>query len=231
MKTILFFTLSIFCLGYSNAQIHNFDTQGLIYGHPTDVITIGSSTVQIPGLVNGQGSQNISLLEVTGITGGFLRLGAASSSMFFSASDVIGHQINTPQGSPLNINTILRTDRDYVTINTSVIPTDLSEVYRLVVGGKILAEGVRVELEENWADYVFTPNYSLRPLYEVEQFINDNGHLPNVPSAARIKEEGLDLEEMMTKQMEKIEELTLYIIEQQKQIDELKTIIENKNDE
>ncbi|GGG27295.1 hypothetical protein GCM10011344_30110 [Dokdonia pacifica] len=224
MKSTLFFILSFLCIGFCNAQIHNFDTQGLIYGHPNNVVTIGNSTVQVPGFVSSQGSNNISLLEITGNTGGFLRLGSTNpySSMFFLASQNTGHKINTLPGTPLFINEILSTDRDYVTINTSVIPTDLSEVYRLVVGGKILTEGVRVELEANWADYVFAPNYTLKSLYEVEQFIKDNGHLPNVPSAATIKDEGLDMEEMMTKQMEKIEELTLYIIELKKEIDALK---------
>ncbi len=220
MKTHLLFIASLFFIGYCNAQlgqIHNFDNESIIYGHDSNKLTIGSNTIQTGGI-----SDDTSLLEVTSPTYSAIRLGATNAELFFIASDQFGHQILSPQGTPLRINNIIRTDRDYVTINTTFIPTEPD--YKLLVGGKIIAEGVRVELEENWADYVFTPDYSLKPLHEVEQFIKDNGHLPNIPSAATVEEEGLDLGDMVTKQMEKIEELTLYIIEQQKQIDSLKTI-------
>ena len=73
-----------------------------------------------------------------------------------------------------------------------------------------------------WADYVFANNYNLKPLNEVEAFIKKNGHLPNVPSATEVKENGLELGEMSKIQQEKIEELTLYLIEQKKEIETLK---------
>ena len=94
--------------------------------------------------------------------------------------------------------------------------------YKLFVKGGILTEQVRVSLEGTWADYVFLKDYKLRPLNEVETYIKENGHLPNVPSAQQVKEDGIELGEMAKIQQEKIEELTLYLIEQQKQIDELK---------
>lgn len=100
--------------------------------------------------------------------------------------------------------------------------------YQLFVKGGILTEEVRVST--TWADYVFNKDYTLKSLNEVEQFINDNGHLPNVPSAAQVEEEGIELGEMAKIQQEKIEELTLYIIEQNKvnekqtkEIEELKS--------
>lgn len=99
--------------------------------------------------------------------------------------------------------------------------------YKLFVTGGILTEEVRVSLKKdwNWADYVFNKNYQLKPLSEVEEFININGHLPNVPSAKEVKEKGLELGTMATIQQEKIEELTLYAIQQQKEIDELKALV------
>ena len=87
----------------------------------------------------------------------------------------------------------------------------------LTVKGSILAEQVRVRLQANWPDYVFTPAYRLAPLAEVEQYIRDNGHLPNVPSAAQVKKEGgVELGAMNAKLLEKVEELTLYLIEEKK---------------
>ncbi len=88
--------------------------------------------------------------------------------------------------------------------------------YNLFVKGGILTEEVRVNLQSAWADYVFDENYNLKPLEEVENFIKENGHLENVPSAKQVKEEGIELGEMVKIQQEKIEELTLYIIEQNK---------------
>ena len=73
-----------------------------------------------------------------------------------------------------------------------------------------------------WPDYVFGDTYRLMTLEETEQYIRDNGHLPDVPSAAEVEEEGLSLGEMNKVLMQKVEELTLHVIELQKQIDELK---------
>lgn len=94
--------------------------------------------------------------------------------------------------------------------------------YNLFVKGGILTEEVRVLLKSDWADYVFEKDYDLKSLDFVENFINDNGHLPNVPSASSIKESGLDVAEMLKIQQEKIEELTLYIIQLKKEIDSIK---------
>ncbi|MES2747559.1 MAG: hypothetical protein V4648_04225 [Bacteroidota bacterium] len=88
--------------------------------------------------------------------------------------------------------------------------------YKLFVKGGILTEEVRVNLATAWADYVFDEKYNLKALTEVEQFIAKNGHLPNVPSAKEVKENGIELGEMAKIQQEKIEELTLYVIEQNK---------------
>src|SRR5690606_37620746 len=106
------------------------------------------------------------------------------------------------------------------------------ENYNLFVYGGILTEEVRVILQEEWADYVFEEDYNLPTLQELEVFVKENKHLPNVPSAKEVKESGIELGEMAKIQQEKIEELTLYIIEQDKinkkqqvEIDELKKIV------
>ncbi|PHK26111.1 hypothetical protein VF13_42305 [Nostoc linckia z16] len=104
--------------------------------------------------------------------------------------------------------------------------------YRLFVKGGILTEEARIQLQSGWADYVFAKDYKLPSLTEVEQFIAINGHLPNVPSAAEVKADGIELGNMARIQQEKIEELTLYAIaqdkkidQQQKEIDELKAAV------
>jgi hypothetical protein len=98
--------------------------------------------------------------------------------------------------------------------------------YKLAVGGNIRSKEVVVET--GWADFVFAKEYKLPNLFEVEKFIKLNNHLPNIPSAAEIQTNGLKVGEVQTKMMQKIEELTLYIIEMKKEIEALKIIVDQK---
>ena len=102
------------------------------------------------------------------------------------------------------------------------IGSTFADGYKLSVDGKVICTEVRVNLLADWPDYVFKNEYKLMPVKQLETFIQDNGHLPNIPSSEKMNETGLEIGEMQRLMMEKIEELTLYIIEQQKQIDELK---------
>lgn len=88
--------------------------------------------------------------------------------------------------------------------------------YKLAVNGTIRSKEVRVE--SGWADFVFENDYKLPPLDEVESFIVKNKHLPGIPSAKNVAENGLAVGEMQAKMMQKIEELTLYLIEANKKI-------------
>ena len=97
----------------------------------------------------------------------------------------------------------------------------------MMVDGKIESTRVKVtQTPGNWPDYVFKPDYKLSPLSEVAAYIKANGHLPNVPSAQEVEENGQDLGQVQTKLLEKVEELMLYTIDQQKQIEALKKEIE-----
>ncbi len=93
--------------------------------------------------------------------------------------------------------------------------------YNLFVKNGILTEKIKVAVNGTgqWADYVFAKDYKLMPLAQVEQYIKTNNHLPNVPSAAEMVKEGNDLGKTDAKLLEKIEELTLYMIDLKKQND------------
>ncbi|HAS40138.1 MAG TPA: hypothetical protein DCS93_06640 [Microscillaceae bacterium] len=93
--------------------------------------------------------------------------------------------------------------------------------YGLYVADGIRTEAVQIDAETNWPDYVFARNYQLNPLSEVEAFIQKNSHLPNVPSAKEVNEKGINVVEMDATLLRKIEELTLYTIQQNKQIKSL----------
>lgn len=87
--------------------------------------------------------------------------------------------------------------------------------------GTIRATEVKVEATP-WPDFVFAPDYKLRPLHEVEQFIKQHNHLPDIPSNATVEADGIGLGEMNAKLLQKIEELTLYLIELKKENESLR---------
>lgn len=101
--------------------------------------------------------------------------------------------------------------------------------YKLYVEKGIMTEKVKVALKStsDWADYVFEEDYELMSLKDVEIFIRENKHLPGICSAETLVEEGIDLGAMQAKLLEKIEELTLYLIQKDKEIEELKTQVES----
>lgn len=97
---------------------------------------------------------------------------------------------------------------------------------KLQVRGLIRAQAVKVEMS-NWADFVFAKDYVLPTLQETEKHIKEKGHLAGIPSAAEVEKNGIELGDMNKKLLQKIEELTLYLIEQKKQIETLNTKVEN----
>ena len=90
--------------------------------------------------------------------------------------------------------------------------------YTLAVGGKAIAEAVTVQLQGTWADYVFKPGYHLPSLTDVKTYIDKNHHLPEIPSAQEVANNGINLGEMNKLLVKKVEELTLYLIEKDKEV-------------
>ncbi|MES2775797.1 MAG: hypothetical protein V4722_16605 [Bacteroidota bacterium] len=109
----------------------------------------------------------------------------------------------------------------YVTIGGKIGPT-LNGPYKLAVKGKVAATDFNVVAVGSWPDYVFADDYKLRSLEETEAFIKVNKHLPNIPAAAVVEKEGIALGDMQKRMMEKIEELTLYLIDAKKELNNFK---------
>jgi hypothetical protein len=101
------------------------------------------------------------------------------------------------------------------------IGTRATGTSKLAVEGTIAARRVKVTQAGTWPDYVFEPEYRLPSLLDLESYIKTNKHLPEVPSAKEVAAGGLDLGEMNKILLQKIEELTLHLIEQEKRIKEL----------
>jgi len=101
-----------------------------------------------------------------------------------------------------------------VAVNTDGVPAG----YNMAVNGSLIATSVTVKLKSAWPDYVFLKQYKLSPLATVKAYIARNNHLPGVPSATEIAGAGQDLGDMNRILLKKVEELTLYLIEKDKQI-------------
>ena len=127
-----------------------------------------------------------------------------------------GHKLVVKDGSALVEGNILTNNKIGVGVSAAEIPND----YHLAVNGKIISEEVKVQLfASGWPDYVFSKDYQLLSLQDLEHFINLKGHLPNIPSAQDVDKNGVLLGDMDAKLLEKIEELTLYTIQQEKKIE------------
>ena len=119
---------------------------------------------------------------------------------------------------------------DGIIVGSSSTTIPMGSTYKLAVSGGILTEKVRVATKGTpfWADFVFESTFKLKSLKEVEDFIKENKHLPDVPSTSDVTKNGIDLAETQAILLQKIEELTLYVIQQQKDINKLKKRIAKK---
>ena len=141
------------------------------------------------------------------------RLVVNGDASFIGATYFTGNIPASQSISALNMN---------ATGNLTVTGTaSIGNGFFCTVNGQLKTKEIVVTLE-GWSDYVFDSGYRLMPLGELERYVNANKHLPNIPSATEVEKNGVNVGEMNALLLEKIEELTLYIIDLQKQIDELK---------
>lgn len=118
-----------------------------------------------------------------------------------------------------NVSLVMPNTNSFVGIGTTSF-TDGSDIFLLSVDGNVRAR--RVKVYTSWADYVFEDDYCLPTLQEVEQHIEEKGHLIDIPSAEEVELKGIELGEMNKLLLQKIEELTLYVIQLNKEVEQLK---------
>lgn len=179
--------------------------------------------------------------------GAIIQYSPTTGNLYFSTSQTTGTQDAL---AFFNTNSVALDSNGYLGIGTSAPKARLHVASSMVVGssttvpatgyllsvnGKIMAEEVRVQLDADWPDYVFHKNYRLKTLPELEQYIAANKHLPGIPSAQEVASEGLLVGDMQKRVMEKVEELTLYILqlnkenqELRKELDDLKKLVQQK---
>ncbi|MEO1012570.1 MAG: discoidin domain-containing protein, partial [Bacteroidota bacterium] len=126
--------------------------------------------------------------------------------------EVYGSGIDSGGNSVWNEANTIASYSGKVQVGDRDIPSD----YKMAIDGKLITEEVKVQISGDWPDYVFAKGYDLPTLKEIQAHILEKGHLPNIPSAREVEANGLELGEMNKLLLEKIEELTLYILAQEK---------------
>lgn len=183
------------------------------------VVSIGSSSIQGQYGTPPTGS-TLEIVSPQG-SGSTLNFKAGADSAFLSFHSLYPSGFYLPGTRTFGffVNSITVPSLHFQTNgNVSIGRTGGPAAYKLAVAGKIIAEELKVQLQAQWPDYVFTEYYKLPTLEEVEQQIKEKGHLANMPSAEEVNREGFEVGELTRLQQEKIEELTLYIIELNKKL-------------
>ena len=213
--------------------------EGSVDVDTTNVVGLGAITPgklytnqACPILVGIKTSEPITTLDVRGTTHFSSNSGvgiAPSNSVQLyvqpTTSNKNGICLDMPNSVDYNYGYKVRVDNDKVK-GIAINRLDTGEdVFRVYVDGRIEGKSLRLSLSI-WSDYVFDEDYKLLPLNELNDYIKENNHLPNVPTEQAVLEKGLDIGGINTILLEKIEELTLYIIQLNDEILELKN--ENK---
>ena len=206
-----------------------FDDDGSGGANPgSDIMTIhGANKAVGIGTTSPTAKLEVNGAKVPG-SGQFVNIEVTDNTGLTAGNDVL--QVSVPSGTVDGVNLIeadrggsikFKVDADgVVMINGAPKATG----YHLAVDGKIIGEELKIQDSGSWPDYVFENNYELKTLEEVEASINANGHLPGMPSAKEVEtQEGFMVGNMQKLTLEKVEELTLYAIDANKEIKKLNT--------
>jgi trimeric autotransporter adhesin len=205
----------------SNATAIGYNT--VVSASNTVVLGNGATTITGTGLSNASGLRfpNLTSGSTATAVGGnkVLSVDATGNVVLVTLSSGTINSVGGPTG-PVVENTWKESDGYLYNNSTNgvVINGTGLDGNSLIVKGGVLSKEVNVKVEgaESWPDYVFKPSYKRMSLDEVEKFININGHLPNVASAAEMANTGNNLNKTDIKLLEKVEELTLYLLEMKK---------------
>ncbi|MBI1825366.1 MAG: hypothetical protein HY287_13580 [Planctomycetes bacterium] len=205
---------------YDDTTVGLYGNTGASWGLLTNTTTgnVGIDTATPAGrlhIINGTDAELAA--------GGFLILGSSSGANIALDNNEIMAR-NNGAASPLYFNNeggnvhMIATGTGGVSIGTTTIPSGV----KLAVNGKVLCEELEVQLSQDWPDFVFDADYALTPLDQLEQSIQENKHLPGIPSAEEIAKNGVNVAQVQTQTLQKVEELTLYMIEMNKQLEGMK---------
>lgn len=215
MKTTSVYLL----LGLSIFTLNAFSQETL------QTVTSRGNTTSTGAIFDGNvgigGTNQFNKLNLGGGLGDKLAVYNNETNTDFHGLGIAGYELYLKIPTSSHKYTFYQNNTDLMTIlgNGNVgIGTDLPKD-KLSVYGNIRATEIKVE-NQNWPDYVFKPGYKIPTLPELENFIKENNHLPEIPPAQDVHSEGVNLGDLSAKMLKKIEELTLLLIEKDKQISE-----------
>jgi hypothetical protein len=217
------------CVLFFSQQVFSQWTDTGTVSYTNDKVGIGTSTMDSNVLMKIQGATSPAF-EIANSSNTRLQIGIPTAIDNFITGSVLGDAVIRPLGGVNGHNgLIFNLPNDNNDGNSYFAFSDAynflwMKIYNnktMKIDGKLFAKEIEVKTDV-WADFVFKPDYKLMPLNELESFIKENNHLPNIPTEAEVKADGINVAEMNAKLLQKVEELTLYVIEQQKQIEELK---------
>ncbi|HEX5111332.1 MAG TPA: hypothetical protein VFV79_00685 [Saprospiraceae bacterium] len=149
-------------------------------------------------------------------SGGYLQLGLTSGlNVGFDNNEIQG------RSNGLVSRLVLNNGGGAVQVGSAITPAG----YSFSVNGKVICEELKIQPSSSWPDYVFTQDYQLPSLAELRDFIHTNHHLPNIPSAKQVEENGVMVGDMQRRMMEKIEELTLYVLQLEEKCAQLQSAV------
>lgn len=214
--TALYMGTSAASNGY--AYLQGVSSAGSSYGNL--IINQNGGNVGV-GLINPEGQMHITGNGQTTMVLGRSHISGGYTAMYLGTSALSGGYVylqGVQSGGAAYGNFLINQNGGDVGIGTST----LASGYKLNVGGKVICEELKVQLQGNWPDYVFANDYKLKTFDELRSFISTNKHLPNIPASAELEKNGIEVGEMQRKMMEKIEELTLYVLQLENELNKLK---------
>jgi hypothetical protein len=223
-------------LEIANTPNHTFNAGVIGNRANTNIQMLGSAAVIAPGITdnssvgavawdffnNGNNpSWSGAILDyygagMTGTQNGVLA--ANQGSLVFQN---VNSGVISSNGANIFISPLFNVSTCFLVDGSVGIGTTDTKGYKFAVNGSSVFTKVVVKAVGSWPDYVFDSTYQLRPLEKVEQYIRDNHHLPEIPSADSVEKAGIDVGANQATLLKKVEELTLYMIGQQQQLDRL----------
>ncbi len=225
--------LPLYAVTYGSDRAAAFEAHGANSTHAVTMFKNGDPVLRLIGGFGGGTAATDAPLAIIGTSdsepggGGLIVAGSVvGANISIDANEIMAR--NNGATSPLYLNNDggnihMAVVSGGVSIGTTTIPTGVL----LAVDGKVLCEEMEVQLSGDWPDYVFDDSYALMPLSQLEQAVEEHGHLPGIPSAADVAKDGVNVGKMQAQLLEKVEELTLYMIQMNKQMER----VENENSE
>jgi hypothetical protein len=233
MKTQVNIFIAVFCSWAVNAQIYT--PSGIIHGtsgnanvgigtaNPMAKLQVDNGNILVRNFANVDNQSAIMIAHAINITT-YDTFGTSLRTITESAGyNTYGLQFFTQASYGTG-----QTEKLRILGNGNVGIGKTNPTNKLDVNGTIHSQEVRVDMT-GWSDFVFKKEYSLPTLEQVEKNIAQNGHLENIPSEEEVLKHGINLGQMNSKLLQKIEELTLYMIEQDKKTEKLKVFISEQS--